>query len=278
MALTTILVHLGRDADAPARLAAAQALAKVHGAHLTALYLMRPTTLPAAATGRGLSRTYLEEEAENATTGARVLEESFREAAERLGLAHDWIVEDSDNLAALAKHGHAADLIVVSRGPEQHLEDRVRLRLAEELVLVTGLPILILPTGYEPAPAACIGQQVAVAWKPTREAVRALRDALPILQHAQRVVLTTVQPSGEDAVSALEVVQYLRRQGVGAETVDVPEAEGGVAETLLAVAETHGCDLLVAGAYGHSRLREVLFGGVTRTLFRSSKLPLLLSH
>jgi nucleotide-binding universal stress UspA family protein len=79
-------------------------------------------------------------------------------------------------------------------------------------------------------------------------------------------------------VAALEITHYLERQGIAAETIDVDANAEGIAATLLAVAETHGCDLVVAGAYGHSRLREVLFGGVTRTLFRFSRLPLLLSH
>ena len=277
MALTTILVHLARDADAPARLAVAERLAKTHGAHLTALYLARPLDLPAEIAGRGLSRAFLETEAERVAESARTLEEDFREQARRLGLSHDWIVADAEHLEALRTHAHAADVIVVSRGPEQALEDRVRLRLAEELVLVTGLPILILPEGYA-APAVAPGRRVLVAWKPTREAVRALRDALPILQRAERVLLTTVRPTEGDALAALEITHYLERQSVAAETLDVEENADGVAATLLAVAEAHGCDLVVAGAYGHSRLREVLFGGVTRDLFRSSRLPLLLSH
>ncbi|HKY95301.1 MAG TPA: universal stress protein [Kiloniellales bacterium] len=278
MALTTMLVQLGRDPDALRRLAVAQTLAKAHRAHLTALYLTRPLTMPAEVVGRGLSRSFLEGEAEDAAESARLLEDSFRAGAEQLGLSHDWIVEDSDNLAALAKHGHTADLIVVSRGTEKTLEDRVRPSVAEELVLVTGLPILVLPPGYAPGEAA-VGQRVLIAWKPTREAVRALRDALPILQRAQKIVLATVQPTSEDAISALEVLQYLERQSLRAETIDVPKEAEGVAATLLAVARAHACDLVVSGAYGHARLQEVLLGGgVTRTLFRTAHLPLLLSH
>jgi nucleotide-binding universal stress UspA family protein len=278
MALSTILVHLGRDPDAAARLAAAVALAKAHGAHLTALYLTRPLTMPAEITGRGLSRAYLEGGVDDAAHVERALEAEFRATAGQLGLSHDWIVEDSDNLEALAKHGHAADLIVVSRSGDQNLEDRVRLRLPEELVLVTGLPIVVLPEGYAPDTSNCLGQRVLLAWKPTREAVRALRDALPILQRAHNVVIATVKPTGEDALSVLEVMQYLRRQGIEAHSVDVADSGEGVAATLLAVAEAHGIDLVVSGAYGHSRVREVLFGGVTRTLFRTARLPILFSH
>lgn len=276
MALTTILVHLADDADSPARLAVAETLAKAHGAHVTALFLTQPLGL-AAVTGRGLSRAYLEDAAERAQERARAVETDFREQAERLGLSHDWIVADADHLEALKTHTHAADLVIVSRVPDQALEDHVRLHMAEELVLATGLPVLILPEGFA-APAAPLGQRILVGWKHTRETVRALRDSLPLLQRARRVLLTTVRPQEGDALAALEMTQYLRRQGVTADTLDVDAEHGGIAPTLLAVAEAHGCDLLVAGAYGHSRLREILFGGVTRTLFRTSRIPLLLSH
>jgi len=277
MALKTILVHLADDADAPARVAIAQALAKAHGAHLTALFISRPLDLPVEITGRGASLVYLEDSAAERDALARSLEAEFRATCEARGLSHDWIVEDSEHLDTLARHAHAADLIVVSRGPNRHLEDRVRLRLAEELVMVTGLPILILPPGFL-APAEVIGQRILIGWKPNREAVRAVRDALPLLQRAQRVLLATVRPTSEDAIATLEVAQYLARQEVTVETLDLAEAPGGIGETLLDAAAAHGCDLLVAGAYGHSRLREVLLGGVTRSLFRSATLPLLLSH
>lgn len=277
MALKTILVHLADDADAPARVAVAQALAKAHGAHLTALFITRPLDLPVEVTGRGASIAYLEESAAKREEAARALEAGFRADCEARSIQHDWIVEDSDHLDTLARHAHAADLILVSRGPDLHLEDRFRLRLAEELVLVTGLPILVLPPGYQP-PQAALGQRILIGWKPTREAVRAVRDALPLLRQAAKVLLTTVRPTSEDAIATLELVQYLARQEVTVETLDVVESAEGIGATLLDTASMHRCDLIVSGAYGHSRLREMLLGGVTRALFRKAAVALLLSH
>ena len=277
MALKTILVHLADDPDHLARFEAALALAKRHSAHLTALFITRPLDVPVEVTGRGASVVFLEESAANREKKARELEAEFKQSCSAKGISHDWIVEDSDHLDSLSRHAHAADVVIVSRGPDLHLEDRFRLRLAEELVLVTGLPIMVLPAGYA-AGATPIGRRILIGWKPTRQAVRAVRDALPFLQAAQKVLLTTVRPTTTDAISTLEIAQYLTRQEVSAETLDVDEASGGVGETLLAAADTHECDLIVLGAYGNSRLKEVLFGGVTRDLFRHSKIPLLLSH
>lgn len=275
MAIKTILVHLGDDQDCPARLKTAVGLAKRHRAHLVALYLTRPLDLPAEVAGRAASLPFLEERAAKAEETAKAVEAEFRAACERGALSFDWVVEESDHLESMSRHAHAADLVVVSRGPDRHFEDRFRLRLAEELVMVTGLPVLVLPAGL---PAMEVGRRILVAWKPTREAVRALRDARPLLAAAEAVYLTTVHPTAGDAVATLAVQQYLERHEIAVQTLDVEEASGGTGATLLATAEAHGCDLLVSGAYGHARLREMILGGVTRSLMRGSRLPMLMSH
>jgi nucleotide-binding universal stress UspA family protein len=274
MGLKTILVHLANDEDHVARLATAMRLAKRHGAHLIALYITRPAERPAEVAGRTASLAYMRESAAEAEARARAVESEFTATCEREGLSYDWVMEDSEHLSSLAQRAHAADLVIVSRGPDVHFEDRFRLRLSEELVLVTGLPILILPPG---APALDPGQRVFVCWKPTREAVRALRDSLPLLAAAKSVHLGLVNPDKGDSVAALEIQQYLSRHGIKAQTLDLP-AQGSIGETLLAGAAAHGCDLIVSGAYGHTRLREVLTGGVTRSMLRHATVPLLLSH
>ncbi len=275
MALKTILVHLADDPDHVARLATAMRLAKRHGAHLVALYVTQPYGLPHEVAGRGASLTYLRDSKTRTEEMARKVKAEFVAACDREGLTYDWLVEDSEHLDSLARHAQAADLVVVSRDADKHFEDRFRLLLPEELVMVTGLPILVLPPDF---PSADPGRRILVCWKPTREAVRAIRDALPLLVAAEAVFIATVRPTTEDAVATLAVQQYLARHGVTVETLDVQEGSGGVGATLLHVAEAHGCDLVVSGAYGHARLREVLVGGVTRALFRHAKVPLLLSH
>lgn len=275
MAIKTILVHLGDDADNANRLATALNLAKAQGAHLSGLYITRPRDLPVEVAGRAASVAYLEESAARAQENAQAAETAFRDACERARVPHDWIMEESFELSSLAVRSHAADLIVVSRGEDRYLEDRLRLRLSEELVMVTGLPVLLLPLGLPPVTP---GRRILIAWKPTREAVRAIRDSLPLLATAEAVYLATVHPGTGDAVAALEIQQYLARHGVQAETLDLEAPDSSTGQTLLDAATAHQCDMLVLGAYGHSRLRELILGGVTRTLVRESRLPLLLSH
>lgn len=274
MALKTILVHLANDPDHRARMEIARSLARQHGAFLTALYIARPSEALQHIAGRGVSRAFLEEAAESARRHAQELEGEFTDYCNRESIDCEWIVADGENLESLAKRAHAADLVIVNRPSDRNLEDRVRLRLADELILNTGLPILALPPGSHDG---WVPKRVLVAWKPTREAVRAVRDSLPILEKAEKVIIGTVRPSAEDAISTLEVEQYLQRQGIEAETVDMDE-EDGAGSTILSMAAAHDCDLVVAGAYGHSRLREVFVGGFTRTLLRHAEIPLLLSH
>lgn len=273
--MKTILVHLGDDADNANRLATALNLARAQAAHLSGLYITRPRDLPPEVAGRAASIAYLQESTARAQESAQAVETAFREACARARVPHDWIMEESFELPSLAVRSHAADLIIVSRGEDRYLEDRLRLRLSEELVMVTGLPVLLLPLGLPPVTP---GRRILIAWKPTREAVRAIRDSLPLLATAEAVYLATVRPGTGDAIAALAVQQYLERHGVAARTLDLEAPDSDTGQTLLDAATAQECDMIVLGAYGHSRLRELILGGVTRTLVRESRLPLLLSH
>ncbi len=276
MALKTILVHLMNDPNHVSRMAVAKSLARQHGAFLTALYVTRPSERMQYIAGRGASQVFLEEAKKSAERHAEEVEQEFEAYCERNAVEHEWIVADGEHLELLAKHAHAADLLIVSRPSDEYLEDRVRTRLAEEVIMNSGLPVMVLPPGFG-AEGDWTPKRVLIGWKGTREAVRAVRDSLSILQKADSVLVGTVRPESEDAISTLEISQYLKRQGIESDTVDLQEGDG-TGKTLLAMAAAHGCDLLVAGAYGHSRLREIFTGGVTRTLLRHAEIPVLLSH
>lgn len=274
MALKTIVVHLTNDEDHASRMAVAKSLARQHDAFLTALYITRPSDQLQHIAGRGVSSVFLEEAMKSAERHARELEQEFKDYCTRNDIPNEWIVADGEHLELMARHAHAADLLIVTRPQDAYLEDRVRPRLAEEVIMNSGLPVMVLPPGFE---NGWTPKRVLIGWKGTREAVRAVRDSLSILQQAEAVLVGTVRPDSEDAISTLEIMQYLDRQGIPAGSIDLME-EDGAGRTLLSMAEAHECDLLVAGAYGHSRLREIFVGGVTRHLLRHSKLPLLLSH
>ena len=140
----------------------------------------------------------------------------------------------------------------------------------EELILAAGVPVLMLP----PDSAEAFGRTVVVGWNGSREAARALHEGLPFLRTAERAILLAIGEAGADSVEAC-VAMLRRHDGVTVEPQRIEGPDGDAGEVLLAQAAAHGADLLVMGAYGHSRLRELVFGGATRHVLREATLPVL---
>ena len=274
MSLKTILVHLSDDDLHAERLEVAGRLARDYDAHLVALFMATPIGMPAEVIGRGAAAAYLNAATTAVRDKALALKEDFAGFCLDQGISSSWIVEEGDHLELLAQHAHAADLIVVSQPRIESIEDRFRLRLAEEITMVAGLPILLLPQAHA---AESLGRRVLIAWKGTREAVRAVRDALPVLESARETTVLTVSPDSEDRRSQKEVVAYLARHGIAASAQEAAE-ENGVGQAILDSAAARGCDLIVMGAYGHSRLRELVMGGVTRHVLYNTAVPVFMSH
>jgi nucleotide-binding universal stress UspA family protein len=163
-----------------------------------------------------------------------------------------------------------ADLTVDLAVVAQHVHERDDAPdIADRLIMAAGVPMLMLP----PQAATELGGSILVGWNGSREATRAAHEALPFLVRAQRVVVCAV---GHVAMRSLDAaVGMLRRHGVRAEpeAMSGPDKEAG--EALLCLALSHHGDLLVMGSYGHTRLRELLFGGVTRHMLRKATLPVL---
>ena len=169
----------------------------------------------------------------------------------------------------LAWRGRLADLIVMAK-----TSDGVGLTAALEATLFdTGRPVLLAPTetGTE------LGHRVAVAWDESRESTRALSAALPFLVKAQETTILTARTTSVDA-DPLDLEGYLARHGVVASCRQIESGTWSVAERLLGAADEAHCDLLVMGAYGHSRLRELVLGGTTDSILKTTTLPVLLAH
>ena len=187
-------------------------------------------------------------------------------------------VDHADVAAALMPHARCADLIVASQAdpdwPFSYLYD-----VPERLVIESGRPVLLVPyTGeYD-----TVGERVLIAWNDRREASRAVFAALPLMSGARQVRVLWINP-GRDGVPAVdvptaEIAHALARHGIQA-TAAVSVAPGmDVGSELLSRAADVGADLLVMGGYGHTRLREFVLGGATRTILESMTLPVLMSH
>lgn len=176
-----------------------------------------------------------------------------------------------------ARLAHHADLLVVAGPVNDGAEGSVAHAFAAALLLESGRPVLVVPPG---ARAPLAGSAVLLAWRAGAESARAMHDALPLLRAAARVDVVTVDadPAEEGGGALAEVATHLARHGVRAEALSIASRGRSVAEVLLEHAREMPAGLLVAGGYGHSRLREWVMGGATRELMLTSPVPVLFSH
>ncbi|MFM6951210.1 MAG: universal stress protein [Novosphingobium sp.] len=261
--MRSILVQGGRDAGMGARLDTAMDLARVHGGHLTVLI---DTPVDKYVTVDPYGGAILAREAlETALQEDDALAAAFGERLARDDVPFDVAQSELPQLDALARCGDLADLLVVSRSSG----------LAGDLALAASCPVLALP---DHAPLRLPLRTACVAWDGSSEAARALKAAVPLLSAADQVQVLTVQSAKPSGFPPTEALRYLSRHAVKAELVELPQGRS-VEETLAEAVAQAGADLFVMGAYGHSRLREFLFGGVTRFFLDDlTAPPLLIAH
>lgn len=275
--LTQLLVHLDASPQAPQRLEAGCRIGQAYGAAVTGLYAVTPSfvALPfAPEVGPGVAAA-LREMDDELRSRARA---AFDRVQTMPGMQAAWAEAGDDPvMGVFAEQALYADLLVLGQhDPASTPATGVPVDFVESVMVASGKPALILP--YIGAPSS-IGDTVVLAWKPTREAARAVSAALPMLQRARRVHVLSWSDTDE-AVSGqrLDLDSYLKLHGVDAtwhrETGE-PELLG---ELLLSRAFDLGADLLVMGCYGHSRAREWVLGGTSRTVLRSMTLPVLMAH
>jgi nucleotide-binding universal stress UspA family protein len=177
-----------------------------------------------------------------------------------------------DLISRLAARGRLYDLTVLDSGARIYDLDRESI---EKAVFLSGRPTIAVPPGH----AAFSARRIIVAWDGSAQAARAANDALPFLRAAEAVEIVSVgkEKEIEAAVPGAEFAPHLARHGVDVTVNDLP-VSGNVADTLRSQAGLFRADMIVMGAYRHSRAREFLFGGVTRSLLQSSPVPLFLAH
>lgn len=178
-----------------------------------------------------------------------------------------------------AMHARHADLAVLPTMPRDGAENMLVHDCFHDVLRHSGRPVLAVPAG---SAATLPPRRAVIAWKPTREAARAVADAMPLLKMANTVDVLIVDPvvgeAGHGGEPGADIAAHLARHGLKVEVVTRPRMNYSVAYALLDHARMVGADLLVAGGYGHSRLREAMLGGTTRELLQTAHLPVLFSH
>ena len=273
-----VLVHLDATRAATHRLEAARHIAQQHGAALAALYAATPgfVELPyAPELGPTFAAELVRIDEERAAGALRRFEDTMRTP----GPVATWSqTGEFPIIGAVARQALYADLLVLGQHDRaDEASAAVPPDFVESVLASSGKPAVVVPyVGW----SGEIGTSVAIAWKETPEAARAVTAAMPFLQKASRVHVLTWGDETEPLVGghALDLDAYLRLYGVSAAWHRGGREPAAIGELLLSRTFDLGADLLVMGCYGHGRAREWILGGATRTILQSMTLPVLMAH
>ncbi len=274
-ALRTIAVHLPAASLCSRLLEMAIPLAQRSDATLVGVHVVPAVVVYADATV-SMSTEFIVAQQEAFKDDAEAIRRAFRHGVEPSGVAFEWSNADTGDeptMRAASTFCNIADLVIASQ-----YHDRIPAAAGyspDDLVLGTGRPVLIVPVSGELQP---LGRRVLVAWNGSREAARASFDALPLLAPEAEMRLVAVDsPRGDVTLNAM--TRALGRHGVHAVPISTSRSGGrSVSEDILRHAAEFSADMLVLGCYGHSRLRETVFGGATTRILRDMTLPVLMAH
>ncbi|MET3494441.1 universal stress protein [Variovorax boronicumulans] len=273
--LCSILVHLDGTERAEVRLRLAHRLAARFGSAVTGFFAVSPRVLAVLPPMGGLPPMPMAGgiDADHRAHAAAVFERLLQDHANR----SDWHeLRGEPVIESFIRRALTCDLMVLGqRNPRDVAGFDVPGDFVEAVMLGSGKPALVVPFSGRVSPTP---EKVLVAWRPTRESARALCTALPLLQRAREVHLVACTDDGHDASPMSHLRDYLRLHGVERMKEHEAPQDRNVGEALLSLAERTGAGLLVMGAYGHSRARELVLGGATRTVLASATVPVWMAH
>ena len=278
MGYKDILVHLDSSPACESRIDVAVRLAGKFGAKLTGLYVVGLAPMHQYAEA-DLGPELVEAHDRYMREAAGEAERIFQERSRAANIATEWRQVEGALPDLVLLHGRFSDLIIAGQRNTERLDPGTAPELPEHLILDAGRPVLIVPhTGSFPT----VGERVVIAWKSNRGAARAVNDALPFLTSAKDVCVIAINPedgiSGDGSHPAEDVVAHLSRHGIAAQARSPHAARGTLGQTLRDTISDFNADLVVMGAFGRSRWRELILGGVTRTMLSKMMVPVLMSR
>lgn len=273
--MKTLLFHAERGAHFNHQIDTVLALAQKYGSHVIASHVTPSLNIympysQEYMVSDNFSATIIEEWAEIARDTRRIMDENWPEA----GPPWEWIETIGNTSTQLAEQARAADLTIICGGDPELPDGSQAWALASDVTLANGLPVLTIPVGSQPPLGT---KPVVVAWDGSLEATHAIRQALPMLRMAPKVIVAEIGEDNANELPGADIAPFLARHGIQVQSLNrVPR--GSVAEELLDIAHAFDAELIVMGAFGHTRLREIIFGGVTRGMLQRSDTPLFLCH
>lgn len=279
MSYKSILVHLDASAGEHSRLELALSLAKQFDAYLTGLFTVYRPELGSFYAMAGSAEYYAESEHRRLEQRG-ALERLFRAKMLRLKVSGEWRWSTEYANRCVPKAARLADLTIVGQYNPEDPESFVADEFIENLVLSSGRPVLVVPYAGQ---FSRIASRVLIAWDGSREATRALHDALPFLNRAKQVTVLTINAMNSEPPSnrlpGSDIAAIVSRYGANVATQEIEGVKDvTIGETILSHVADLDADLLVMGCYGHSRWRELVLGGATRSILKSMTVPVLMSH
>jgi nucleotide-binding universal stress UspA family protein len=284
MGLKDLLVHVDGTRGHEARLRTAAELARRSEAHLTGLFVIEPVNFAGFFSSGGADLAQAEalqaiqEQHERARRAlAERLGAAFRTRIDDAGVLGEWHVAQGDPGERVTLRGRYADLVILGQSDPD--APSLGSAVPEAVLLGSGRPVLVVPYIGADRP---IGHRVLVAWNGSREAARAVNDAVPLVASGGRVTVLAINPArgiaGDGDLPAADMAHHLARHGITAEAAHTTADDIAVGDLILSRAADMGADLIVMGGYGHSRAREFVLGGATRALLGHMTVPVLFSH
>ena len=269
--MKTIMVHIDADDGLEARLQAAFDLARAFGGHLACVQVTPYAAYALGEPGMGaFPITALMQSIEKQRKDER---EAVEARLRHEGVNWTWINRDGDTVDRIAEAARLADVVVMSSGPFASNQG-ARVGMTGDVAIHAPTPVVAVPVDSR---GIAVTGAALIAWDGSQEAAVAMRSALPMLRLAESVDILTVEEKPTD-FRARDAAAYLSRHGITAEVIERASGDDSIEQVIRQVLIERRSAWLVQGAYGHSRLRETLFGGVTRGLLADAPVPLLLAH
>ncbi|MFM9969378.1 MAG: universal stress protein [Burkholderiales bacterium] len=280
MEYKTIVVHLDAHPRRAARLEIAMRLAARTASHLVGLFAINAWPMPRYVEANWSGALTEATEQQYALLRTQTQQEFEQAAARYPDVRGEWREDGSGALGAVSLSARYADLAIIGQhDPNAEFDSRVGAQFAQDLVLLVSRPLLMVPYAGR---FDTLGERVLLAWDGSPQAMRAATDALPLLARSKEVSVVVFDIEkhrhAHGEVPGADLSLFLARHGVNASVSQQRSIDGDVGAAILSRTADWGADLIVMGAYGHSRAKEHLLGGATRTLFDSMTVPVLMSH
>ena len=279
MNIKRLLIHLDHSKGCNNRLQTALELARRLEAQLTGVFVVPDYIVPSYVEAQ-ISVDLLTGVTEKAVAQANKCLETYKARAAEAGIEMQASVIEGQLVSILREHSKYSDLLLLGQDhPED--PDNASYGLADTLLFEGACPCLVVPHSGKIAPP---GKRILLTWNASRESARALREALPLLQSAEEVVVLASEPDSSrvDVASghphADELMHYLEAHAVAATPTGTGSSDISPTDAIVAQAADMNADLIVMGGYGHARLREFILGGVTHDMLKASPVPLFLAH